>query len=439
MLNIATIYHPESSGKYQAYTRGNIVTSKYWAKIPQDIKEAILVISAVLPFRTNEYVMSKLINWENVPDDPIFRLNFPHQSMLESADYDNLRDLLFHKENKTELDLLIYKIRMKMNPHPSGQMTHNVPVMNGHSLKGIQHKYRETALFFPSAGQTCHAYCTFCFRWAQFVGMEELKFDAKSSTELVEYLRLHRDISDVLVTGGDPLIMKARSLANYLEPLLSSDLSHVQTIRIGTKSVAYWPDRFVTDSDSDELLRLFEKIIKNGKHLAIMGHYNHPTELKTDISERAISRILSTGAVIRMQSPLVKHINDQASIWVEMWNLGVKQGLIPYYMFVERDTGPKKYFDIPLVKAHEIFSSAYSQVSGLARTVRGPSMSAFPGKVVIDGIVEIERNKMFVLKFIQARNPEWIGKPFLAKYDENATWLTDLTPSFEKSFFFESP
>jgi L-lysine 2,3-aminomutase len=94
-----------------------------------------------------------------------------------------------------------------MNPHPAGQMTHNVPRVNDAPLKGLQHKYKETVLFFPSAGQTCHAYCTFCFRWPQFVGMEDMKFDAAESHELVNYLRLHTEVTDVLITGGDPLIM----------------------------------------------------------------------------------------------------------------------------------------------------------------------------------------------------------------------------------------
>ena len=84
-------------------------------------------------------------------------------------------------------------------------------------LAGVQHKYKETVLFFPSAGQTCHAYCTFCFRWPQFVGMEELKFDARASADLATYLRRHAEVTDVLITGGDPLVMNARSLTDYIE------------------------------------------------------------------------------------------------------------------------------------------------------------------------------------------------------------------------------
>jgi hypothetical protein len=108
-------------------------------------------------------------------------------------------------------------------------------------------------------------------------------------------------------------------------------------------------------------------------------------------------------------------------------------------MFVERDTGPKNYFEVPLARALEIFNGAYRLVSGLARTVRGPSMSATPGKVLVDGEAEIKGERVFVLKFLQARDPEWVGRPFFARFDPEATWLTGLRPAFgERQFFFES-
>ena len=109
---------------------------------------------------------------------------------------------------------------------------------------GLQHKYRETVLFFPAHGQTCHAYCTFCFRWAQFIGDEDLKFANKEVDQLVRYLRQHPEVSDVLFTGGDPMVMKAKVLERYIRPILEDpELEHIWTIRIGTKSVAYWPQR----------------------------------------------------------------------------------------------------------------------------------------------------------------------------------------------------
>ncbi|WP_321893694.1 KamA family radical SAM protein [Paraburkholderia tropica] len=424
--------------KFKPYTRQTIRQAPQWSLLAPEQQKAVEVVSRVLPFRVNPYVLSELIDWDKVPDDPIYRLTFPHHDMLRENEFASLSDLLAGGAQESEIERVVHGIRMRMNPHPAGQMTHSVPYLDGVPLNGVQHKYRETALFFPSAGQSCHAYCTFCFRWPQFVGMDELKFDARASHNLVEYLKRHPDVTDVLMTGGDPLVMNARSLGEYLEPLLVPELAHVQNIRIGTKSVAYWPQRFVSDKDSDDLLRLFEKVVKSGRNLALMGHYNHPRELQHPLAQQAVRRIIAAGATLRIQAPLIRHINEDPLGWADLWTTGVKLGAIPYYMFVERDTGPSDYFNLPLARAYEIFQAAYQTVSGLARTVRGPSMSAFPGKVMVDAIVDIAGEKVFALQFLQARNPEWVRRPFYAKFDSQATWLDDLVPAFgAKRFFFE--
>jgi L-lysine 2,3-aminomutase len=212
---------------------------------------------------------------------------------------------------------------------------------------------------------------------------------------------------------------------------------NLTSIRIGTKVPAYWPYRFLTDNDADDLMRLFEQIVASGFHLSIMSHFSHYRELETSVAQAAVKRILSTGAVVRCQAPLVRHVNDDPEIWAKMWQAQVKIGAIPYYMFVERDTGPKNYFEIPLERTYRIFTKAYKKVSGLCRTVRGPSMSATPGKIMIDGITEINGEKVFALKFIQARNPDWTNQIFFARFDKEACWLDDLKPAFgEEDFFF---
>jgi KamA family protein len=426
------------SQQFKSYNARSIRETPYWRGLPDEIQEAITIVSHVMPFRTNEYVMRELVDWGNVPDDPIFRMTFPHRDMLPEEEYTELRELT-RKVDGPGLSKRVELIRRRMNPHPAGQMTHNVPMLDGKHVSGIQHKYRETVLFFPSAGQTCHAYCTFCFRWPQFVGMAELKFDARDSTDLVAYLKQHKEVTDVLITGGDPLIMSARALSGYLDPLLTPELEHIQNIRIGTKSVSYWPQRFVTDKDADDLLRLFGRVISAGKNLAIMGHYDHPVELRPEIAQRAVKRILSSGATLRMQAPLLRHINEDPRAWAELWTTGVRLGAIPYYMFVERDTGPSQYFRLPLVRAYEIFKAAYQMVSGLSRTVRGPSMSAFPGKVVIDGVVTVGDKKLFALQFLQARDPDLVRRPFFARFDPDAVWFDDLTPApGDERFFLEA-
>ena len=405
--------------------------------LSKDERFAIKVVSNVLPFRTNNYIVEELIDWNNIPDDPMFQLTFMQKDMLSNEQFNRMADVLLKDSSLEKLKHTAEEIRLELNPHPAAQMTLNVPSIEDEPVQGIQHKYRETCLVFPSSGQTCHAYCTFCFRWAQFVGMTDLKFATDESKRFQDYIKNHKEITNILFTGGDPLIMSARNLKTYIEPLLEPEFEHIKYIRLGTKAVAYWPYRFVTDKDSGEILQLFEKIVNSGKHLAVMGHYNHWVELSTDIAQEAVKNIRNTGAQIRTQSPLIKHINDDPDIWVKMWREQVRLGCIPYYFFIERNTGAKNYFSIPLERAFNIFRDAYKQVSGLARTVRGPSMSALPGKVMIEGITEINNEKVFSLIFLQGRNPDWCKRPFFAKYDPEATWLNDLKPAFgEKKFFY---
>jgi KamA family protein len=398
----------------------------------------IEVVGRVLPFKTNNYVVDELIDWDNLDTDPIFTLNFPRRGMLEKKHYTTVERLLNeHTGDNRELNEKIQQIRLSLNPNPAGQ-EHNVPYLGEIKLKGIQHKYPETVLFFPSQGQTCHAYCTFCFRWPQFSGMSGLKFAMKEADLLFKYLRLHTEVTDVLFTGGDPMIMNASTLEAYIKPLLEPEFDHIRTIRIGTKSLAYWPYRYLSDKDSDDIIRLFELVNRSGKNLSLQAHFNHPRELSTEAVRQAIARIRSTGSQIRTQSPLLRNINDKPELWAKMWRKQVDLGCIPYYMFIARDTGSKHYFELPLEKCWQIFRRAYRQVSGLCRTVRGPSMSDHAGKIQVLGVQEVKGEKIFVLRFIQGRNPKWVDIPFFAEYEPRATWFNQLKPAFgEEKFFFE--
>lgn len=423
---------------YKTYMMHNFKTLPQVEQLSEDLIEAIEVVGSVLPFKTNNYVVENLIDWKNVPNDPIFTLTFPRKDMLRPHHYDRMLQTIKSGASKSEIKEAANEIRLELNPHPAGQLDHNVPIMEGEKVFGMQHKYRETVLFFPGQGQTCHAYCTFCFRWPQFVGMDELKFASKQAEHLVEYVSNNESVTDVLFTGGDPLIMKTKILEAYIRPLLESNLNNLRNIRIGSKALAYWPYRFLTDDDANDLLKLFSDVKKAGKHLAFMAHFNHPVELDPPAVKEAIAEILKTGAAIRTQSPLLKHINDTPEIWSQMWKKQVELGCIPYYMFVARNTGADHYFSLPLVEAWKIFREAYQSVSGISRTVRGPSMSCLPGKVQILGVNEIKGENIFTLRFIQGRGPDWVAKSFFAKYDDKATWYTDLKPAFgEEKFFFQ--
>ena len=167
-----------------------------------------------------------------------------------------------------------------------------------------------------------------------------------------------------------------------------------------------------------------------------MAHFNHAVELEPAVTQQAIQRLRSIGVQIRTQTPLLHHINDDADVLASMWRRQAQLGCIPYYLFIARDTGAKRYFELPLERCWDLFRGAYKQVSGVARTVRGPSMSATPGKVQVLGIADAGGERVFVLRMVQGRNPDWVGRPFFAKYDPTATWLDDLTPAFGESEFF---
>ncbi|MEU8382062.1 lysine 2,3-aminomutase [Streptosporangium sp. NPDC048865] len=420
---------------FRAYTAKHLDDLLRRGGLGDEERLRIRAVATVLPFRTNAYVVDRLIDWSDVPEDPIYRLVFPQEDMLPEADVTRLAGLLRAGAGNAEIQAAANKVRMRLNPHPAGQLDLNVPRVGTEPVPGMQHKYPETVLFFPRQGQTCHAYCTYCFRWAQFIGEPDLKFASDDVDSLVRYLKDHPEVTSVLLTGGDPMIMGEPVLRRYLEPLLG--IEQLESIRIGTKSLAYWPQRFVSDPDSDDTLRLFASVVDAGKNLAFMAHFSHPRELELPIVEAAVAGITATGAVVRTQAPLIRSINDDPGTWSSMWRRQLTMGMIPYYMFIERDTGPQDYFAVPLARAYEIFRDAYASVSGLCRTVRGPSMSATPGKVCLDGVAEVAGQKVFVLHLIQARDPELVGRPFFARYDPNAVWLTDLRPAFADRFPFE--
>ena len=414
----------------------NLPTIPQLQKLPASLRREIGLVAKVLPFRTNSYVLNELIDWDAVPDDPLFQVTFPRKEMIAPTDYDRLATAADHAE-PAEIAAVISDIRERLNPHPAAQQTLNVPSLEGRPVEGIQHKYAQTVLVFPRQGQTCHSYCTYCFRWAQFVGDPKHRFATTEPDRVFDYLRRHREVTDVLFTGGDPLVLSTRRLEEYVRPLLDAEFDHIQTIRLGTKALAYWPRRFVTDKDADDLLRLFELLAARGKHVALVAHFNHWRELEPPLAASALRRIRNAGVTVHSQGPILRHVNDSADVWARLWKTQVRLGIIPYYCFVARNTGAHRHFQVPLARALGIYEEASARVSGLGRTARGPVMSAGPGKVLLQGTVELDGARAFSLRFLQARIRRWFGPNFLAEFDPDAAWLSDLRPFRAERFFFE--
>lgn len=421
---------------HKAYHHHQLDEIEGFRSLPKPVKDSVRIAAQVFPFKISEYLVRELIDWDRGADDPIFRLAFPLKEMLGPEDQATLTGLLESRGSAAHLAAAVDAIRQRLNPNPGDQKS-NVPSHEGRPLEGVQHKYSNTVLLFPSRGQTCHSHCSFCFRWSQFTAMSEEVFRCDDPDRFYRYLAANPGITDVLLTGGDPMVMSTARLDELLRPLFTrSDLGHVRNIRLGTKSLSFWPYRFTSDRDADELLRLFEQIGEAGRHLALMAHFNHPRELDTPAVKRAIGRIVSTGAVIRTQGPVLAHINDSADVWRELWRKQLTLGLIPYYMFMERDTGARDYFSVPIVRALEIYQGALSGLSGLARTARGPVMSTSPGKIEVMGILDVGGQRSFSLRFIQARKKSWENRHFLARFSPMARWIDELTPAFDEPRFF---
>ena len=422
------------AAKIRTYGAGKIRDIPHMARLEADVVAGIELAAMVFPFKVNDHVLDNLVDWDCAPDDPMFRLVFPHPDML-GDEADRLRRFLAGQPSSDELQREILAIRARLNPHSSNQLA-NRPSFEGEYLSGVQHKYAETVLFFPKQGQTCHSYCSFCFRWPQFVQSGAPRFESDDAQLLHRYLARNEAVSDLLITGGDPLVMNARRLRNYLDPLRGPEFSHIRNIRFGTKALTFWPRRFLDDADAEDLFGLIADLRDSGKHVAIMAHLNHWREMTPEPFQAAVAKLRYAGAVIRAQAPLLRHINDDPRVWSRNWTDQVRYGIQPYYMFVERDTGASHYFGVPLVRVLDIYREATASISGLARSVRGPIMSATPGKVQILGSLIEGGRRRFLLTFLQARRKDWLHRPFTATWDANATWLDDLRPADAANDFF---
>jgi KamA family protein len=420
-------------GKF--FTSDSLNCISQFRQLPKDLQMGVRAAITVFPFRVSSYVIDELIDWSNVPDDPIFQLTFPQPGMLEERVFKNLLEAI-HDDDQIRIHELVKTTRAEMNPHPDDQLSMNLQRVHGQLSLGIQRQYDSTVLYFPPQGQTCHSYCGYCFRWAQFVDAAVPRMQEPDVTHLLKYLRTNPAVTDVLITGGDPLVMTTRAITHILRAIVNAGPETVQTIRIASKSLAYWPYRFLTDHDADQLLAGFAETIQSGRQLSLMTHFSHPRELQTPAVAAAIKRIQSTGAIIRSQEPIVGKVNDSVECWRNLWQAETRHGVIPYYTFVLRDTGPRNYFRVPLARCEQIMREAGAGLPGLSKTARGPVMSASEGKIAIDAVATVGGKDVFCLRFLQARQAAWERKTFFAEFDPEATWITDLKPAFGESRFF---
>ena len=336
-------------------------------------KDNLRAVTDKFVFRTNDYYMS-LVDWED-PDDPIRRLVVPDESELE--EWGRL-------DASYEADYTV--------------------------VPGLEHKYRSTALLLVN--DVCGAYCRFCFRKRLF--MDDNDEVVKDVSQGLEYIRAHQEISNVLLTGGDPLIMSTGKLEKIISQL--RDIDHVQIIRIGTKMPAFNPMR-VTEDPS--LLEMIEKYSTFEKRIYVMAHFNHPREL-TDVAIEGLGLLQKAGAIVVNQTPLIAGINDDPEVLSELFNKLSYIGVPPYYVFQCRPTMGNRKYSVSVEKSYEIFEQARMQSSGLAKRAR-LVMSYMTGKIEIVGLTDTH----VFFKYLRAHRDEDSSQFLVFERNPNAYWFDD--------------
>jgi KamA family protein len=341
-----------------------------------DEQNALAEVEKKYAFRANDYYLG-LINWDD-PNDPIRQLIVPRPEEL---------DPWGHLDASNEAAVTV--------------------------ARGVQHKYRHTVLLL--CNETCGAYCRYCFRKRLFsADNHETSNDVSAG---IRHIANDPEVTNVLLTGGDPLLMSTRRLRQIIEQLRA--IPHVRIIRIGSKMPAFDPFRITHDP---ELLRLLSQHSTPRRRIYIMTHFDHPREL-TDEAVDAIDALIRSGVICANQCPLIRGVNDDPDVLSELYRELSFIGCPPYYLFQGRPTAGNAPYTVPIVRGWEIFRETLRRGSGLARRARFV-MSHERGKFEI---LAVDRRHIH-LRFHRARDPRFRGVPMTYKRNDDALWLDDLEP-----------
>lgn len=353
-------------------------------QIPKEEREKLKKITDKFVFRVNDYYLN-LINWDD-PNDPIRNLIIPSENELDEE---------YGRWDASDED-------------------------TNYVVPGCQHKYETTALLICS--EVCGAYCRYCFRKRLFRNdVQEAMSDVEPG---LQYISETPEINNVLLTGGDPLILAARRLDMIFSRL--REIDHVKIIRVGSKLPVFNP---MAIYQNKELLDVIRKHSNTDKRIYIMAHVNHPREL-TEEAMKCFEALHDAGAIVVNQTPVLRGINDDPKVLGELLDKLSWAGITPYYFFINRPVRGNDEFVLPLEEAYNIVEEAKALTSGLGKRVR-LSMSHTAGKVEI---LAIENGKAY-LKFHQARDGNY-GEFMILDCPKDAAWFDDL-PGNEK--YWEQP
>ena len=330
------------------------------------------VILEHFPMSVPEYYLS-LINKDD-PNDPIRRMCIPSLTETDlSGDFDT-----------------------------SGEADNTVQT-------GLQHKYTQTALVLST--NCCAMYCRHCFR-KRLVGIDD-KETAKNFENMMQYIREHKELTNVLVSGGDSLMMPDKMIRRYLEELTS--MEHLDLVRFGTRVPVVFPDRILKDTELQDMFREFA----DRKQLYIVTQFNHPREL-TPKAREVIRLFLKMGIVIKNQTVLLKGVNDNPEVLGLLLRKLTAAGIVPYYIFQCRPVrGVKNQFQVPLEKGVRIVDEAKNMQNGQGKCIRY-CMSTPRGKIEILG--QLPDGKM-LFKFNQAKDPADAARILTLELEPGQCWL----------------
>ncbi len=389
-----------------------------------------------------------IINWDNYKTDSLYQLVLPQPGMIDPE----ATRAYVEAETAEERARIVVDYSEKTNPHDGNQQLNKPWFDNDRGevefLEGSQHKYPQCQLVFDTTTQNCFSFCTYCFRHAQVRGDEDM-FLQKDIAQLHNYLKLHKGVTDILITGGDGGFMPASRFAQYITPIIEDpELSHIRTIRLGSRALTFQPEMILTKK-FEKMFELYDLLYENGIQMAWMAHFSTPRELLNPRTIAAIRRLKAHGVMVRSQSPIMNHIslftdkngkvdvNKSAQNWIDLANILAMLGIGFHSMYAARPTGEHLYFAAPMADIERVFSKIYNSLASINRPSRHISMTISAGKLAILGTSVIGGEKCFALQFTEARNMEWMNRVFHAKYDEEKNKIDLLLPFDTENYFFE--
>jgi lysine 2,3-aminomutase len=411
-----------------------------------DIKEREFFIE-VYRFLATRHVLNS-IDWTNYEQDTMYQLVFPQPGMIPHEDVQRYIDAATDEERRR----VVEEYTRKTNPHDGKQMLNKPWFLNDDGqleiLQGCQHKYPPIALVFDRFTQNCFAFCTYCFRHAQVRGDEDM-FVQDDVAQLHLYLRNHKEITDILITGGDGGFIHYDRLAEYVLPLLADPtLAHIRTLRFGSRALTFHPELLLTD-EFENILALLQQCVDSGMQVIWVAHLSTPRDILNPGTIAAIRRLKAHGVAIKSQSPIMKHISlfthpdgsvdveRSARNWIDLGNLLGMLGVGFHSMYCARPTGEHHYFTAPLADIDRIFSKVYKSLSSVNRPSRYITMTSSAGKISLLGTAEVNGETVFALKFNEGRNMDWMDRVYLARYDEKENTIEKLLPYQGEKHFYE--